>query len=211
MGSMIHLYVGNLQVDWGKNRGFTDHSAFFQASDVAAVPYYYVADGSDYVDAKGETKWKLNVVYKEGLSKPLVEVKDRIELLGHTIAHCREEFMYLAGLNDFDSDVFEFDDLREALATVDVSSVALTASQGDEDFGEFFQGAGISQAGNEAAGRRQQACSVQRCRGDGEPVVSLGFAFTGRESCSCTAARYLGLCRRRERRMGSARRICPTT
>jgi len=139
MGSMIHLYVGNLQVDWGKNRGFTDHSAFFQASDVAAVPYYYVADGSDYVDAKGETKWKLNVVYKEGLSKPLVEVKDRIELLGHTIAHCREEFMYLAGLNDFDSDVFEFDALREALATVDVSSVALTASQGDEDFGEFFR------------------------------------------------------------------------
>ena len=47
--------------------------------------------------------------------------------------------MYLAGLNDFDSDVFEFDALREALARVDVSSVALTASQGDEDFGEFFR------------------------------------------------------------------------
>jgi hypothetical protein len=139
MGSMIHLYVGNLQVDWGKNRGFVDHSAFFQTSDVAAVPYYYVADGGDYVDANGETQWKLNVIYKEGLSKPLVEVKDRIELLGHTIAHCRKEFMYLAGLNDFDSDVFEFDALREALATVDVSSVALTASQGDEDFGEFFR------------------------------------------------------------------------
>ena len=74
---MIHLYVGNLQVDWGKNRGFVDHSAFFQTSDVAPVPYYYVADGSDYVDANGDTQWKLNVNYKEGLSKPLVEVKDK--------------------------------------------------------------------------------------------------------------------------------------
>ncbi|MBV8746638.1 MAG: hypothetical protein JO134_16495 [Xanthobacteraceae bacterium] len=72
---MIHLYVGNLQVDWGKNRGFTDHSGFFQANDVAAVPYYYVADGSEYVDANGETQWKLSVVYNEGLSKPLAEVK----------------------------------------------------------------------------------------------------------------------------------------
>jgi len=43
MGSMIQLSVGNLQVDWGKNRGFTDHSGLFQTSDVKLVPYYYVA------------------------------------------------------------------------------------------------------------------------------------------------------------------------
>lgn len=125
MGSMIHLYVGNLAVDWGKNRGFTDHSPFFQTTDVTTVPYYYAADGSDYVDDKGQTQWKTNIVLKEGLSKPLSLVKDRIELLGHTIEHCREEFMQLAGLNDFDSAVFEFDALREALATVDVSSISL--------------------------------------------------------------------------------------
>jgi len=43
--------------------------------------------------------------------------------LGHIIAHCRKEFIFLAGLNDFDTDVFEFDALRNALATVDVSSL----------------------------------------------------------------------------------------
>jgi len=138
MGSMIHLYVGNLAVDWGKNRGFTDHSAFFQTGDVASVPYYSVAEGSDYVDDEGDTQWKINVEFKEGLSKPLAEVKDRIELLGHTLEHCRKEFMHLADLNDFDSEVFEFDALRNALGTVDVSSMVLTVSQGDEDFGEFF-------------------------------------------------------------------------
>jgi hypothetical protein len=137
MGSMIQLSVGNLEIDWGKNRGFTDHSAFFQTTDVTPVPYYY--GGSDYVDAKGEKSWKISVEYKEGLSKPLCEVKDRIELMGHTIAHCRQEFMHLADLNDFDVEVFEFDSLREALATVDVSSMEFTFSQGDEDFGEFFR------------------------------------------------------------------------
>jgi hypothetical protein len=45
----------------------------------------------------------------------------------------------LAGLNEFDSDVFEFDALRDALTTVDVSSIALPVSDGDEDFGEFFR------------------------------------------------------------------------
>jgi hypothetical protein len=134
---MIQLSVGNLEIDWGKNRGFTDHSAFFQTADVALVPYYY--GGSDYVGANGEKSWKISVEHKEGLSKPLCEVKDRIELMGHTIAHCRREFMHLAKLNDFDSEVFEFNGLQEALATVDVSSIALTVSQGDEDFGEFFK------------------------------------------------------------------------
>jgi hypothetical protein len=123
---MIHLYVGNLAVDWGKNSGFTDHSPFFQSGDVSSVPYYYGEDGRD-------------VQFKEGLSKSLLLVKDRIELLGHTLEHCRAKFMHLAGFNDFDSDAFEFDALRTALATVDVSSIALTASDGEEDFGEFFR------------------------------------------------------------------------
>jgi hypothetical protein len=139
MGSMIQLSVGNLQVDWGKNRGFTDHSAFFQTSDVTLVPYYYVVEGSEYTDEAGGTQWKITVEYKEGLSKPLFEVKDRITLLGHTIEHCRQEFAYLANLNDFDSELFEFEALKVALATVDVSSIALPASQRDEDFGEFFR------------------------------------------------------------------------
>ncbi|NOJ47825.1 hypothetical protein HCN50_16485 [Bradyrhizobium sp. WSM 1744] len=136
---MIQLTVGNLQVDWGKNRGFTDHSAFFQTSDVTLVPYYYVVEGSDYVDEAGEMQWKIRVEYREGLSKPLLEVKDRIELLGHTIDQCHLEFIYLANQNGFDAEVFEFEALKKALSSVDVSSLAITVSQGDEDFGEFFR------------------------------------------------------------------------
>lgn len=39
MGSMIHLAVGRLEIEWGKNEGFRDHSALFQGeADVADVP-----------------------------------------------------------------------------------------------------------------------------------------------------------------------------
>jgi hypothetical protein len=137
MGSMIHLSVGRLEIDWGKNSGFTDHSGLFQATDVTDVPYYYA--GSDYVDGAGEKQWKIRVEKKEGLSKKLSEVKERIELLGYTLNTCQQEFMSLADLNDFDSEVFRFDELHKALATVDVSAIALDYGDGDEDFGEFFR------------------------------------------------------------------------
>jgi HEPN/Toprim N-terminal domain 1 len=137
MGSMIHLSVGRLEIDWGKNNGFTDHSGLFQPTDVTNVPYYYAGD--EYVDAAGEKQWKILIEKKEGLSKKLNEVGARIELLGYTLKTCRKEFMCLADLNDFDSDVFRFDDLRNALATVDVGAIKLDYGAGDDDFGEFFR------------------------------------------------------------------------
>lgn len=35
MAPVIHLAVGRLEIDWGKNFGFTAHSALFQISDLA--------------------------------------------------------------------------------------------------------------------------------------------------------------------------------
>lgn len=138
MGSMIHLAVGRLEIDWGKNFGFTDHSALFQISDLAKVPYYYVEEGSEYVDDEGEHRWKLITEYKDGLSKPLFDVIDRIELLGHTLAVCEKEFSYLSKLNGFDTQRFRFDQLRAALATIEVDAVSPNYGEGGENFGKFF-------------------------------------------------------------------------
>jgi len=41
---MIHLAVGRLEVDWGKNNFFTNHGALFQPSDLKLVPSYYAGD-----------------------------------------------------------------------------------------------------------------------------------------------------------------------
>jgi hypothetical protein len=138
MGSMIHLAVGRLEIDWGKNQGFRDHSALFQRErDVTDVPYYYVGE-EDGTDFEGKTKWKPLVEYKEGLSKPLPLVIDRLNLLGHTYERCEKEFVFLARLNDFDDMRFTFAALRDVLAAVDVTSLSADYGEGGEDFGKFF-------------------------------------------------------------------------
>lgn len=139
MGSMIHLAVGNLEIDWGKNSGFRDHSALFQGEeDVAAVPYYYAR--AEYgIDVADDANYVPTIEMREGLSKPLPLVIDRLNLLGHTFDQCEQEFAFLAGLNGFDVEEFTFEALREALATVDVSSLSLDYGEGGEDFGKFFR------------------------------------------------------------------------
>ena len=139
MGSMIHLAVGRLEIDWGKNQGFRDHSALFQGErDVTDVPYYY-AGAEDGTDFEGKTKWKPLIEYKEGLSKPLPLVIDRLNLLGHTYGQCEKEFAFLARLNGFDDTRFTFTTLRDTLAAVDVTSLSADYGEGGEDFGKFFR------------------------------------------------------------------------
>ena len=124
MGSMIHLAVGRLEVDWGKNHGFTDHSALYQSNDVCKVPYYY----ADEI-----------IEYKEGLSKPLSLVVDRIELLGYTLAYCEREYLFHSELISFDADRFSFQQLHQALSTVDVHTISSDYSNRGVNFGEFFR------------------------------------------------------------------------
>ncbi len=66
MGTMIHLSMGNLEIDWGKNSGFTDHSPMFQVTDVASVPSWFVADHE-----KDDPHWILFADYNQGYSSPL--------------------------------------------------------------------------------------------------------------------------------------------
>jgi hypothetical protein len=135
MGSMIHLSVGRLEIDWGKNFGFTDHSPLFQCTDLAQVPYYYVNE-DDPENADGG--YNLITEYKIGLSKPLSQVLGRVNLLGHTLKYARREFEYVSLLNRFDKTRFTFEQLAEALAVVDVQSVSSDYGEG-EDFGKFFR------------------------------------------------------------------------
>lgn len=134
---MISLAVGRLEIDWGKNNSFVDHSALFQADDATEIPYYYAGEEIEGCDGKRE--WKVIIEMKEGLSKPLAQVIDRINLLGHTEATCQREFSSLACFNGFNPDSFSFSDLRAALATVDVRALSPNYGSGGEDFGEFFR------------------------------------------------------------------------
>jgi hypothetical protein len=139
MGSMIHLAVGRLEIDWGRNQGFRDHSALFQGErDVNDVPYYYVGEENG-TDFEGKTKWKPLIEQKEGLSKPPPLVIDRLRLLGHTYQQCEKEFAFLARLNGFDDTRFTFAALSDLLAAIDVTSLSVNYGEGGEDFGKFFR------------------------------------------------------------------------
>jgi hypothetical protein len=54
----------------------------------------------------------LGAELKEGLSNPLAQVIERINLLGHTHSVCEAEFAALAEFNGFDATTFSFADLR---------------------------------------------------------------------------------------------------
>jgi hypothetical protein len=123
MGSMIYLALGRLEVDWGKNYGFTNHSALFQRGDRRDVPYYY-ADGI--------------VELKEGLSKRLGDVVQRLDLLGYTENYAKQEFEALAKFNPFNLHKFSFNELANALAAVDVNGLSTDYGEGD-NFGKFFR------------------------------------------------------------------------
>lgn len=139
MGSMIHLAVGRLEIDWGQNFGFQDHSALFQGEkDIANIPYYY-AGNQVGIDFESDTIWEPIVELKEGLTKPLPLVIDRINLLGHTFDQCEKEFLFRAQFNDFDPDRFTFSQLRDALAKVDVTALSADYGDGGQDFGKFFR------------------------------------------------------------------------
>jgi hypothetical protein len=81
MGSMIHLSIGNFEIDWGKNNVFTMHGVLFKLSNMTQVAYHYVYD-----DGKSITKMR------EGVARPLASVVHRLELLGYTIKGARREF-----------------------------------------------------------------------------------------------------------------------
>ena len=48
MGTMIHLALGKLEVDWGKNNFFKNHDALYQPTDLKQIPTYYA--GEDWPD-----------------------------------------------------------------------------------------------------------------------------------------------------------------
>ena len=140
MGSMIYLSVGHLEIDWGKNFRYSDHSQLFQPCDLAQVPYYYVDEDQPLKEDGGEYEYSLTTKTKSGFSKPLDQVMGRIDLLGYTRNHARQEFESVSRLYDFDTEALDFEQLSSVLATVDVKSMSADYGEGDsEGFGKFFR------------------------------------------------------------------------
>jgi hypothetical protein len=94
MGTIIALSVDKLEIDWGKNEFFTDHSALFQTSDRTLFPCCFDEDNGV------ENKFY-------GYSKKLKFVKERLELLGYSLNKTKEKFKQI-----FDDMLFLDDELH---------------------------------------------------------------------------------------------------
>jgi len=77
MGSMITLGLGHLEIEWGKNEFFMNHSKLFMETDIAPAAYYY---------GGGQTEIQPAYVRKLG------SVIKRLDLLGYTVEGCGSQY-----------------------------------------------------------------------------------------------------------------------
>lgn len=109
MGSYIELDIGKLEVDWGKNSNFFDHSPLFRPSDVKEIPYTYANDV---------------VIEQEGYSRKLSNVARRLDLLGYDCISA--ESMYKKAILEYMDSGFSiklpFDTYHNAVKQIDITN-----------------------------------------------------------------------------------------
>lgn len=138
MGSYITLGIKKMEIDWGKNNNFTNHSKLFQNKDFDKdIPYYYVDDNDNEI-----------IEYKKGAQKTLLEIKERLELLGYNLKNIRKmyyeirkEYQYY---NTSEKLNITFDEYFLFIKSIDIDSVDNVASAIDNfengyDLGEYFR------------------------------------------------------------------------
>lgn len=136
MGSMINLGLDKMEIDWGKNNVFRDHSSLFQEKDVRLIPYYYVD-----IDTE-----KPIVEMKEGLARKLSSVRARLDLIGYDLYSIERLYNdYIEESEEFGCKIhFTFDDFYSMLSHIDVSNVntpqiAVEYDENGFDLGEYVR------------------------------------------------------------------------
>lgn len=134
MGSMITLGIGKMEIDWGKNNIYRNHSKLFQKSDRRSIPYYYSNEYSD----------ELIIEMKDGFSRKMHFVKSRLDLLGYSMEKLENTYNQFLKELDFHSiDVkIPFHVFKEVIYNIDVKKVnvlefELEGYQYGYDFGEY--------------------------------------------------------------------------
>ena len=129
MGAVVTLGLGRLEVDWGKNLNYANHSRLFLPGDVKPVSHHYFDPETEGIAEE----------LKPGLARPLASVKRRLELLGYTLSEAKRHFEEdLPGVPDFyENPDVSFEVFSRALAAVDVHKIALDPWFADHSLGDF--------------------------------------------------------------------------
>ena len=129
MSSMITLGIGKMEIDWGKNNIFKNHSCLFQKEDLKKIPYYYANN---------------EVEYKKGFSKNIKSIKRRLDLLGYNLNQIEnifnEELEYVNQLYKTSLPI-KFNDYYNILKSININNIDMTSDEYDCDYdlGEYVR------------------------------------------------------------------------
>lgn len=141
MGSIITLGINKMEIDWGKNNTFNDHSKLFQAKDYDKdIPYFYIEDIDD------ENNYKEKIVYAKGACKKLSDIKDRLDLLGYDLLSCKKLYNEMLKEYEYYTDIkinMTFNEFCSFIKSLDISkinniSTAVENYDNGYDLGEYF-------------------------------------------------------------------------
>lgn len=122
MGAYSHLSIGKLDLDWGKNDAFPNHSNLYLPTDKTTATYYYANDIEER---------------KKCYARRLGNMIPRLELLGFTLKKIESSFKeFKIDYADNSSKInnISFEDYYRALSEIDLN----TASPGQDHYPEDF-------------------------------------------------------------------------
>lgn len=125
MGSIVTLGVDNLEIDWGKNNFFRNHSKLFLPGDKKTVIYYY----ADNIQEN-----------RPAYSRSLKKVKERLNLFGYTVDGCKDIFeSQKSSIPDYYPDEHDvpFKIFSRIISSVDTQKVSMPNESDYYDFGEY--------------------------------------------------------------------------
>lgn len=137
MESVITLGINKMEIDWGKNNYFNNHSALFQKDDFEQNIPYYIIDNDDEVI----------IEYRKGAKKKLKDVKDRLELMGYDLKRTEEKYNEMVKEYNFFSEglmTLNFEQFKKFIISIDTKKVnhifsAIEDIENGYDLGEYFR------------------------------------------------------------------------
>lgn len=127
MESLILLGIENLELDWGKQLIWKNHSKLFCKSDIKPANYYY----SDYDNDSYRTEKKPAYVRKLG------SLIRRLDLLGYTLSGCHKQYAdHIESAPDYCKPI-SFESFRNAIASINVTRIRVPDEPTNYDPGEF--------------------------------------------------------------------------
>lgn len=137
MGSLITLGINKMEIDWGKNNVFSNHSSLFQKGDFEQKIPYYTVDDED----------KVIIEYENGAKKKLKDIKERLNLLGYDLKGVEKKYNEIVDEHEFYTDnkmTMSFESFKSFIINIDTKKVdnirsAIEDIENGYESGEFFR------------------------------------------------------------------------